>query len=250
MLFFGVFGLIVGIALTLTSRKGLRRYHRIKNTPTTSVASAPGTGAVELKGRVVAGELDQHESPLTGARGVWVKFDIQEMRQQGKNRNWVSVLAESHHNPFWLDDRSGQQARIEPDGGELVVDMAEVASAGTFRDASPHLQQFLQSRGLSPTDGLGMNKALRFLEFVLVDGAALYALGCSRRIPGPPVHDGYRMAPSTQLVVFHGASEGDELLISAKAEDDLARGLRLPFLVGIVILIASVVSIVAGVLID
>lgn len=245
MFFIPIIGLVVGIVILLTGQKGLRRYHRIKNTPTTPVAQAPGNGPVEVKGRVVGGELGLHAAPFSGRRGVWVSIDVQEMRQQGKSRSWVSIHKESHWNPFWIDDGSGQHARIDPRGGELVVDLQEVATSGTFRDAAPHLQQFLQSRNLSSTNFLGMNKGMRFLEFVLPEGENIYALGSSRRDPGPPIHDGYRMVPSSQLVLFHGATERDELIISNKDEEQLAGGLRRPFIIGMVLTIGSALGIAA-----
>lgn len=245
MLFLTLVGLVVGLVIVLNARKGLHRYHRIKNTPTTPVAQAPGTGAVEVKGRAIGGELGLHASPFTGRRGVWVSIDVQELRRQGKSSSWVSIHKESHFNPFWIDDGSGQHARIEPAGGELIVDLVQVAASGTLNDPAPHLQQFLQSRNVSPTNFLGMNKSLRFHEFVLAEGDNIYALGCSRRDPGPPVHDGYRMVPSSQLVVFHGQQERDELIISNKEEEKLAGGLRTPFITGMVVMIASAVGTVA-----
>ncbi|RYZ56836.1 MAG: hypothetical protein EOP08_17900, partial [Proteobacteria bacterium] len=170
MIFLAILGLVVGIVLTVTGQKGLRRYHRIVDTPTSRVTEAPGNGLVEVKGRVRTSEHGPIVAPFTGRHGVWVSIDVQEYRRSGKSGSWVSVHTERYAHPFWIDDGSGQLARLEPAGGELVVEVPEVARSGTFRDAQPHLQQFLQSRSLVATNFLGMNKSMRFHEYVLAEG--------------------------------------------------------------------------------
>lgn len=240
--------LIVGLVMVFTGQKGLRRYHRIKNTPTSRIADAPGNGLIEVKGQVLPGENGTVQAPFSGRHGVWVAVDVQEYRRQGKSGSWVSIHNERHVNPFYIDDGSGQRARIEPAGADLVVDLLEVATSGTFRDAQPHLQHFLQSRNLTSTNFIGMNKSMRFLEYVLEPAAPIYALGGSRRDPGPPVHDGYRMTPTSQLVLFHGGTEQHELIVSPKDEESLAAGLRRPFLIGVAIAVGGALVLTAQVI--
>ena len=122
-----------------------------------------------------------------------------------------------------------------PPGANVMLDSQSVASSGTFKDAPPHLEGFLQSRGLKSTNFLGFNKALRYEEQILVPGDSLYAVGPSRREAGPPVSDGYRMVPSSQLVLFAGPGSTGELILTNKAEEQLVSKLLWGFVTGAVL---------------
>jgi hypothetical protein len=122
-----------------------------------------------------------------------------------------------------------------PHGSNVLLDKQNVASSGTFNDAAPHLEAFLQSRGLKSTSWLGFNKSMRDEEEVLAPGDPLYALGPSRRAPGPPVHDGYRMVPGSELVMFHGMGPEGELLLTNETEQQLTNKLLTGFVIGLVL---------------
>ena len=125
-------------------------------------------------------------------------------------------------------------ARVIPTGANVILDTQTVARSGTFNDASPHLEAFLASRGLKSTSFLGFNKAMRYEEQIMVPGDLLYAIGPSRREAGPPVSDGYRMVPGSQLVLFTGSGPPGELILTNKSEDELTSKLRTGFLAGAV----------------
>jgi hypothetical protein len=122
-----------------------------------------------------------------------------------------------------------------PLGANVLLEKQNVASSGTFNDAPPHLEHFLQSRGLKSTSWLGFNKGMRYEEEVLAPGDPLYALGPSRREAGPPVHDGYRMVPGSQLVMSQGMGPEGELLLTNKTEEQLTGKLLTGFVIGLVL---------------
>jgi hypothetical protein len=77
---------------------------------------------------------------------------------------------------------------------------------------------------------------MRYQEEMLCAGDPLYALGPSMRRPaGPPQHDGYRAVQGTQLVMYGGATEDEELLLTNKTEEQLVANLRTGFVVGAVL---------------
>jgi hypothetical protein len=231
----GVIGLI-GLIVTLTSLKSVRRRKRIMDTPTSPIAQATGQGRVEVKGRVVAGELGVLQTPFSGRHGVWVRVTVQELRSTGRSSYWATIVNETDFRPFYVEDGSGQRARVMPQGAEMILDSQNISNSGTFNDPPPHLQAFLAARGLSTTSFLGFNKRIRYDEQVLVVGDALYALGPSQREPGPPVSDGYRMVPGSQLVMFAGQGEDFELILTNKNEDQLVSKLLWGFVGGLITL--------------
>jgi hypothetical protein len=226
---------VIGVILLLTGIPNLRRRARIIATPTSAIAQAPGNGPVEIKGKIVASEQGVIMAPFSGRQAVWVRVTVQEKRSTGRSSYWATVVKETDGRPFMVDDNSGQQARVLPPGANVILDSQQVASSGTFKDAPQHLEGFLAARGLKSTSFLGFNKAMRYEEQVLVAGDSLYAIGPSRREAGPPVHDGYRMVPGSQLVLYAGAGGPGELILTNKSEEQLISKLRMGFLAGAVL---------------
>lgn len=252
LLLFGGILFIIGLIVTLTNLKNFKRRQRIIATPTSPIAQAPGNGLVEIKGRIHPSEQGLVQTPFSGRHAVWCRVTVQELRSSGRNRYWHTILTEVDGRPFMVEDGSGQYGRVMPQGANVILDKHNVASSGTFNDAAPHLEAFLQSRGLKSTSWLGLNKGMRYEEEVLAPGDLLYALGPSRREPGPPVHDGYRMVPGSQLVMFHGMGPEGELLLTNKTEEQLTSKLLTGFVIGLVLgglgLLLGFGGVVAGVL--
>ena len=248
----GIVFLIGGIVLLL-SLKSMRRRKRIIGTPTSPVAQAPGNGPVELKGRIVPSEQGVLQAPFSGRHAVWVRVIVQEWRQHGRSGSWYTILNEIDSRSFFIDDGSGQMARVLPQGAEVILDTHTVGKSGTFNDAQPHLEAFLMSRGMKSTNFLGFNKSMQYQEEIMVPNDNIYALGPSRREAGPPVNDGYRMVPSSQLIMFAGPGEANEMILTSKTEEQLVSKLMTGFIVGCVMLgLGGVGGIVGaiGVLLD
>lgn len=224
-LIFGGILFFIGVIVALIGLKNFRRRQRIIATPTSAVAQAPGNAPVEIKGRIVPGEQGVLQAPFSGRHAVWCRITVLEHRSSGRSSYWATILKEIDQREFFVDDGSGQLAKVLPHGADVLLDAQQVGSSGTFNDASPHLQAFLASRGHSTTSWLGFNKSMRYTEEVLVPNDPLYALGPSRRDPGPPVNDGYRMSPSSQLVLFAGQGEQHELILTNKSEEQLVSNL-------------------------
>ncbi|MFO0735105.1 MAG: hypothetical protein U0270_04465 [Labilithrix sp.] len=234
LLVFGGILFLIGVIVTLVNIKNFQRRQRIIATPTSPIAQAPGNGLVEIKGRIQPSEQGMLQTPFSGRYAVWCRITVQELRSSGRNTYWHTVLTEVDQRPFMVEDGSGQLARIIPNGANVILEAQNVASSGTFNDAAPHLDAFLQSRGLKSTSWLGFNKSMRYSEEVLGPNDPLYALGPSRRDAGPPVHDGYRMVPGSQLIMFHGMVPAEELILTNKSEDQLTSKLMTGFVVGLV----------------
>jgi hypothetical protein len=235
LLIIGAILFIIGLIVTLANLKNVKRRKRIIATPTSPIAQAPGNGLVEIKGRVVPSEQGVLQTPFSGRHAVWCRVQVQELRSSGRNRYWHTIHTEVDARPFLVEDGSGQHARVMPAGANVILDKHNVASSGTFNDAAPHLEAFLQTRGLKSTSWIGFNKSMRYEEEILVPGDALYALGPSQRQPGPPVNDGYRMVPGSQLVMFHAQGPEGELLLTNKTEEQLVSKLLTGFIIGCVI---------------
>ena len=243
---------LIGVIVTLTNMKNWKRRQRIIQTPTTPIVQAPGNQLVEIKGRVVPSEQGTVQTPFSGRHAVWTRVTVQERRSSGRNSYWHTLLTEMDGRVFMVDDGSGQLARVVPAGANVMLDKVNIAASGTFNDAQPHLEAFLMSRGLKSTSWLGLNKSMRYEEELLAPGDPVYALGPSRREPGPPVNDGYRMVPGSQLVMFVGPGPENELILTNKTEQQLTSKLLRGFIAGLVITGSGVLlgfgGVVAGII--
>jgi hypothetical protein len=227
--------LLIGLIALIGNIKNLRRRTRIIQTPTSPIAQAPGNGPVEIKGRIAPSEQGVVLSPFSQRQAVWVRVLVQEWRNRGRSSYWATIINEVDARPFLVDDGSGQHARVLPAAANVILDTQNVASSGAFKDTPPQLEAFLSSRGLKSTSWLGFNKRMRYEEQVLLPGDSLYAIGPSRRDAGPPVNDGYRMAPSSQLVLYAVPKSGPgELILTNKTEEQLVKKLLWGFVAGAV----------------
>jgi len=232
---FGGILFVIGLIVTLSNLSNFKRRQRIVAMPTSPIAQAPGNGSVEIKGRIHPSEQGLVQTPFSGRHAVWCRVTVQELRSSGRSSYWHTVLTEVDGRPFMVEDGSGQLARVLPHGANVILEKHNVATSGTFNDAAPHLEAFLQSRGLKSTSWIGFNKSMRYEEEILGPGDPLFALGPSRREPGPPVHDGYRMVPGSQLVMSQGMGPEGELILTNKTEEQLTSKLLTGFVVGCVL---------------
>jgi len=239
--------LIIGVVTVAGSAGNWRRRQRIIATPTTPIAQCSGDSVVEIKGKVVASEQGSFKTPFSGRDAVFCRITVQERRSRGKSSYWHTVVEEIDARDFYVEDGSGQQARIQPKGANTVLDKQSVASSGMFNDPPPQLTSFLQARGVSSETWLGTNKNMQYLEEVLAPGDSLYAIGPSHREAGPPAPDAYRDAPASRLVMSGMNSGAMELLISNKSEDDLVKNLGTGMTIGFVLIGGSVVALVVSV---
>jgi hypothetical protein len=191
-------------------------------------------GPVEIKGNIAPSEKGLVEAPLSGRQAVWTRVTVTQFNSgSGTTGGSSTVLNEVNGRPFFVDDSSGEVARIIPDGANVVLDQQSVGNSGQFHDAPPGFEEFLSARGLSSKSFFGFNKTMSFYEELLTPGDALYARGPSRRDQGEPNSEGSGTAPWGQLVMYADTGTGGELILTNKTEKQLASRLLRNFVIGI-----------------
>ena len=234
LLFLGAGLVLVGMILVLSNLRNVARRKRILATATSPISQAMG-GPIEIKGNIVPSEKGLVEAPLSGRQAVWTRVTVEQYRSgsDGNPGGSSIVLNEVNGRPFFVDDNSGEVARIIPDGANVVLDQQSIGNSGQFHDPPPGFEEFLSMRGLSSKGFFGFNKTMSFYEELLTPGDALYARGPSRREQGRPNREGSGTAPLGQLVVYAAAGTDGELILTNKTEKQLASRLLRNFVIGI-----------------
>lgn len=162
----------------------------------------------DTQGRVVGhAQALQHvlTSPLTGRPCVYYIAKVEEHRSSGRSSYWKTIISESNFVPFQLIDQTGR-AIVDPAGAEVVLDFDGSSSSGTFNEANPTQEAFLQRHG-HKSKGWIFNKGLRYREAVIHIGETVAVMGAGVREPDPdasPTAE-YRGAPATRLRLMHSA---------------------------------------------
>ena len=230
MLFlFGLVLITFGVVAAGGSLGEWRTRRRLLALPASTIAAAPGGRPVEVRGRVIAGEEGLVRAPISGHAGVYYRVTVEEGRSSRGGSHWTKLFAETDGHSFYLDDGSGQLARVKPEGARIIVEQAVTNSSGTFDDATPQVEAFLRERGETSRGPLGFNRSLQVREEIIRVGDTLRALGPSLREPGPPTNDHYRTTATTRLVMVHEGDGPRELVVTSKSTlelfDDLKAGL-------------------------
>jgi hypothetical protein len=157
------------------------------------------------------------EAPLTGRACVYYVTKVEEQRSTGRGSTWTTLIKERAGVPFLLDDGSGR-AIVDPEGAEVALELDSRSRSGTFDDASPAEEAFLERHGRS-SKGFLFNKTIRYTEAVIKPGESISVLGSGVREPDPQgtPAEGYRAEPPTRLRLT--SSHQHPLVISDDPDD-------------------------------
>jgi hypothetical protein len=172
-------GLVAGIYFFYKGFRLLQRKRLILNTPASKIRSA-SMGLVEISGLATGPYVMR--SPLKGVDCYYYQSTVWEMRQRGKNREWVKVAEESLHVPFYIDD-STDKVLVDPRGADMDLhcDFHEeyhrsVLFAGP--DMPAGVQEFLVRHGVDS------DKRIKVEERCIKPKNFLFVLGTLSQNPG------------------------------------------------------------------
>src|SRR6266487_5638503 len=115
LLVFAAVGAIAGVYWFVKGFRLLQRKRLVLNTPTSKIRSA-SMGLVEISG--LAASPYVMLSPLRQAECYYYRSVAWQLKQQGKNSEWVKVAEETLHVPFYVDDGSGK-VLVDPRSAEM-----------------------------------------------------------------------------------------------------------------------------------
>jgi hypothetical protein len=207
---------------------------KIRNTPT-SKARAAAIGLVELNGK--AKSKDRLTSPIT--RTACAYYDVYcEYYYHTKNSSgWRTFYRECSDNQFYLEDDTGKV--LADSKGAKVSIQPDFSFKGTLNDKAffgllPSNQvdrkvlDYLESNPKAKEAAKAYSgNQLRFLEYFIADGDALYVLGSAEPL------EGAKSAVASENLVVRKNKRDNVMLVSEKSEKLILGVLSLKFYIEI-----------------
>jgi hypothetical protein len=177
--FWAFVGLAGGLYLFIRGFKILQRKRLLQNTPESKIRSA-SMGLVEISGQAVGPYTIA--APACALDCFYYRTIAWELRQSGKNKEWVKVAEESLHVPFFIDDGTGKML-VDCNGAEtdLHRDFHEQYRHSFFSADDPvpdGIRSFLARHGVSSEHELKVD------EYCIKPKNFLFVLGTLRENPG------------------------------------------------------------------
>jgi len=178
-----VIGFCAGIGLFFYGFQLLQRRRLILDTPLSKIRSA-SMGMVEISGQAVGPYT--MIAPITERPCYYYRTLVWEYKQNGKNKQWVKVVGECVHVPFFVDDNTGR-ILIDPRGADLDLhrDFEEefCDSFFTIKDPAPdNVHRFLSRHGIATSNKIKVE------EYCIKPKNSLFILGTVGDNPGVEVN--------------------------------------------------------------
>ena len=179
LLFWAAIGALAGIYWFLKGFSLLQRKRLILNTPASKIRSA-SMGLVEISGQATGPYVVT--SPLQGRECYYYRSIAWELREQGKNRDWVKLGEETLHVPFYLDVGS-DRLLVDPRAAEMDLhcDLQEQYRASIFFEGaqiSSRVKEFLVRHGAD------LSRQMKVEEYCIKPKNFLFVLGTLSQNPG------------------------------------------------------------------
>jgi len=179
LLFWAALGALVGLYWFWKGFSLLQRKRLILNTPASKIRSA-SMGLVEISGQATGPYIVT--SPLQGHECYYYRSIAWELRQRGKNREWVKLGEETLHVPFYLDDGT-DKLLVDPRAAEMDLhcDLQEQYRASIFFDGaqiSSRVRDFLLRHGAD------ISRQIKVEEYCIKPKNFLFVLGTLSQNPG------------------------------------------------------------------
>lgn len=156
----------------------LQRKRLILDTPASKIRSA-SMGLVEISGLATGPYVIT--SPMKQASCYYYRSIAWELKQRGKNSEWVKVADESLHVPFFLDDNT-DKVLVDPRGADLELhcDLQEKYNRMfSFETGMPS-----GVAGFLARHGIATDKQIKVEEYCIKPKNFLFILGTLSQNPG------------------------------------------------------------------
>lgn len=218
---YGIIGFFAGLYLFFSSLLSLKRKMLIENTPTSKIRSL-AMGLVEVYGEVVPAQGKILKSPFSNSDCVYCRYTVEEYRSSGKSHYWAVVDSGEHGAYFFLRDDTGV-VLVNPTGAEVDIPMDFEYDSSLGKDPPERVKLFLKSAGIGFEGLFGINKTMRYREYLIAPRDKLYVMGTAG--DNPFVEDATAVQGVADIMIRRGGHE-KIYYIADKPEKRVLDGLK------------------------
>jgi hypothetical protein len=200
LLIFCAIGFCAGIGLFIYGFRLLQRRRLILDTPFSNIRSA-SMGMVEISGQAVGPYT--MIAPITGRPCYYFRTLVWEYKQQGKNKQWVKIVSDCMHLPFFIDDNTAR-VLVDPRGADLELhcDFEQQFSDSFFTTKDPVPDNV---RGFLSRHGIVTYNKIKVEEYCIKPKNSMFILGTLGDNPGLEVNpQPVRETESINSISNHG----------------------------------------------
>ncbi len=213
----GIFGFIIGL-------KSLFMRRLIENIPTSKVRSI-AMGLVEVYGQVIPVKV--LKSPFSSKDCVYFKYQIEELRSDGKHSRWVTIKKEERFEPFLLKDETGQ-VLVDCKEANVDIKLDNRYESGIGHKPPQQVYDFLEKNGIAYGGFLGINRHMRYTEWFVAPGDRLYVMGTAADNPRVKL-----ASKGTENIMIQKGEDEKIFYVSDRSEKEILSSLRWKILLGI-----------------
>jgi E3 Ubiquitin ligase len=174
-----VIGALAGVYWFYKGFRLLQRKRLMLDTPASKIRSA-SMGLVEISGLAIGPYVCT--SPLRQLDCYYYRSVAWELKQRGKNSEWVKVAEETLHVPFYVDDNT-DRVLVDPRGADMDLhcDLEEQYNRSAIFGSSEmpgSVAEFLMRHGANP------DKHIKVEEYCIKPKNFLFILGTLSQNPG------------------------------------------------------------------
>lgn len=221
LFFYMIAGFAAGIWFFVKGLILFKRKRIIENTPTSKTRGI-AMGPVEVYGEVVLKKDEaQLASPFTKKPCVYYKYEIQEYRSQGKHSRWVTINSGQDDAKFFVKDDTGK-VLVDPSCATIEIPADNVFNSGMGKDPPAIIMDFLKKSSIKHDGFLGLNKAMKYMEYFIEPGDKLYVMGTAGKNPEIKEFSAQQSVENVMIEFKKGAF----FYISDKPEKDILKSFR------------------------
>jgi len=105
-------------------------------------------------------------SPLTQRKCVYYKVHVEKQVSSGNSSHWETIIEDNKANDFMIES-GGENAYVKMQHYKSYLIEDGAFESGTFNDATPKLEKYLNSFGKESEGLFGFNKTIRYKEGIL-----------------------------------------------------------------------------------
>ena len=215
----------------------MKRKKLMESIPTSKIRSL-AVGLAEIYGKATTtSDSKLIRGPFSNEECIMCKVVIQERDRWSKYQRWHTLRTGTFSTKFMVEDETGM-VQVDTTDAELDIPLSFQYNSGFGNNPPEHIIKFLMKNKIDFEGFMGVNRALRYLEYAIKPGDKIYVLG--RADDNPFVEDGsaqhgvvdIMMQKSKNPHIYYISNQSEKQILGKITSTILGQTVGGPLLIG------------------